>query len=203
VAKVAQNKDRRGGVPGAPSPAQPDDDRRTGSERRQFERVLVDLEVDYRADDTFLFAYITDISAMGIFVQTQSPEPIGTRLNLRFNVPGQRDPFELEGEVLWINPYRPGDRENLNPGMGIRFLDLEPAERERLTELVKTFAYLHDDAGKAAAALDGDDDDDGDDDGQAAGEDDDSDDDDEGKVLLDDLDGDEETMVDGRRPGRA
>ena len=106
---------------------------------------MVDIEVDYKSADNFLFAYITDISAMGIFVQTRGPEPIGTRLNLRFMVPGQAQPFELEGEVIWVNPYRPGDRENLNPGMGVRFVDLTQADRERLTELVKTFAYLDDD----------------------------------------------------------
>ena len=48
------------------------------AERRIHERVLVDLEVDYKADDTFLFAYITDISAMGIFIRTNAPEPPGT-----------------------------------------------------------------------------------------------------------------------------
>ena len=66
-----------------------DEDRRlvSGRDRRQFERVLVDLEVDYRCEDTFLFAYITDISAMGIFIRTNAPEPPGTRLNLRFTPP--------------------------------------------------------------------------------------------------------------------
>src|SRR6476660_7027373 len=88
-------------------------DRRTveGSDRRINERVLVDLEVDYKADNTFLFAYITDISAMGIFVQTNNPEPEGTRLNLCFKTPkalgGKR--MEVEGEVIWVNPHRPGD----------------------------------------------------------------------------------------------
>ena len=139
-----------------------DEDRRltSGRDRRQFERVLVDLEVDYRCEDTFLFAYITDISAMGIFVQTRSPEPAGTKLNLRFMVPGQDRPFELEGEVIWVNPYRPGDRENLNPGMGIRFMDLIQADRERLTELVKTFAYLDDDTIDDTGESERDDDDD-------------------------------------------
>ena len=118
------------------------EDRRTGVDRRRFERVLVDLEVDYKCEDTFLFAYITDISAMGIFVQTNSPEPAGTRLNLRFTPPGMGEALELEGEVIWVNPYRPGDRENLNPGMGIKFVDLTPELRQRLTEFVKTFAYL-------------------------------------------------------------
>ena len=136
---MASKKDRR-------ADAFPvDEDRRlTGRDRRQFERVLVDLEVDYKGEDTFLFAYITDISAMGIFVRTNTPEPAGTRLNLRFTPPGPgRAPFEFEGVVIWINPYRPG--ENLNPGMGVQFVDLAPGQREQLTELVKTFAYLDDD----------------------------------------------------------
>ncbi len=121
-----------------------DEDRRLGRERRQFERVFVDLEVDYRCEDTFLFAYITDISAMGIFVRTNNPEPPGTRINVRFSPPGMFT-LELEGQVIWINPYRPGDPENINPGMGIKFVDLTDHQRGQLTDLVKTFAFLGDD----------------------------------------------------------
>jgi type IV pilus assembly protein PilZ len=123
------------------------DDRRAGRDRRQFDRILVDLQVDYGCEDTFLFAYITDISAMGIFIRTNNPEPPGTRLNLRFTPPASGGTeLECEGIVIWVNPYRPGDRENLNPGMGIKFVDLTYDQRELLTELVKTFAYLDGDA---------------------------------------------------------
>jgi uncharacterized protein (TIGR02266 family) len=130
------------------------DDRRPGIERRQWERVLVDFEVDYGHDDTFLFAYITDISQMGIFVYTHTPEPAGTRLNLRFSPPGMT-PMECEGVVIWINPYRPGDRENLNPGMGIKFVDLTYEQREGIKELVRTFAYLSSDDDEHEAGGDG------------------------------------------------
>ncbi len=129
-------------------------DARRGSDRRIHERVLVDIEVDYRADETFLFAYITDISAMGIFVRTNNPEPEGTRLNLCFRVPpnipgggqlaGQM--IEVEGEVIWINPYRPDDAAR-QPGMGIQFVDLTPQQREVVMRMVRTFAYLDDDDG--------------------------------------------------------
>jgi type IV pilus assembly protein PilZ len=51
---------------------------------------MVDIEVDYKSADTFLFAYITDISAMGIFIRTNAPEPPGTLLNLSFTPPGGR-----------------------------------------------------------------------------------------------------------------
>lgn len=122
-------------------------DQRSGVDRRVHERVLVDIEVDYKADDTFLFAYITDISAMGIFVQTNNPEPIGTRLNLCFRTPAELGGalMEVEGEVIWVNPLRPGSSESRNPGMGIRFVDLSPAQRDEVLRMVRTFAYLNDD----------------------------------------------------------
>jgi len=117
-------------------------DRRRGRERRVHERVTMCLEVDYRCDDTFLFAYITDMSAMGIFIQTTSPKPPGTLLNLRFRVPdGKR--LDVDGRVIWVN--QPHGKDSINPGMGVQFVDLAPAQRDQILSLVRTFAYLSDD----------------------------------------------------------
>ena len=113
-----------------------------GRERRRAPRALVNLEVDYGDRDNFLFASIRDISATGLFVRTNTPEPPGTLLNVRFTPTGAEELLELEGKVIWINPYRPGDATNLNPGMGIRFTSLTGAQRHRLVDFVKTFAYL-------------------------------------------------------------
>jgi type IV pilus assembly protein PilZ len=111
-----------------------------GIERRQYERFDTSISVDYSSGDTFLFSYIQNISEMGIFIRSDTPLPIGTVLELRFAPDGQ-NAIELLGEVTWINPYRPfGD--NLNPGMGVRFRDLQPELRERIVELVRTVAYL-------------------------------------------------------------
>jgi type IV pilus assembly protein PilZ len=112
------------------------------AERRAAPRVLVDLEVDYASEDNYLFAYITDISETGIFVRTTSPEQPGTRLNLRFRPDDASDQIEIEGEVIWVNPYRPGAPDNLHPGMGIRFVGLDDDVRDRLLDLVRRFAYL-------------------------------------------------------------
>jgi type IV pilus assembly protein PilZ len=114
----------------------------SGPERRAHQRITVLLEIDYRADDTFLFAYITDISAMGIFVRTTQPEPPGTHLFLRFTPPGGAESIECEGDVIWINP--PRDGQSRNPGMGIQFITLSLEQRDQLLELVRTFAYLND-----------------------------------------------------------
>jgi type IV pilus assembly protein PilZ len=121
------------------------DDRRTAQDRREHERVLVSFEVDYRCDDTFLFAYITDLSAMGIFVQTSTPHAPGTQLNLSFKPPGGGPPIDIEGRVIWVNRPRPESPESRNPGMGVQFMDLTPPQREQIMGLIRTFAYLPDD----------------------------------------------------------
>jgi uncharacterized protein (TIGR02266 family) len=111
------------------------------AERRKAPRVLVDLEVDYASEENYLFAYITDISATGIFVRTTTPEDPGTHLNLRFSSE-HSEHLEVEGEVIWVNPYRPGTPDNLHPGMGIRFVSIDNELRDRLFELIRRFAYL-------------------------------------------------------------
>jgi type IV pilus assembly protein PilZ len=118
----------------APDPAPRRDD------RRSHDRYDVEWAVDCVAEDTFLYASIANISAMGIFVKTTEPVPVGTRLVMSFEPPGV-PPFKLEGEVAWINRVRP-DGDNPNPGMGVRFVNLHADERERLVGVIRTIAYV-------------------------------------------------------------
>jgi type IV pilus assembly protein PilZ len=120
-----------------------EDDDRTGADRREHQRFETSVAVDYASGDTFLFAYLTNISEMGIFIKTNDPLSVGTRLRLRFHV-DDSDPLVLDGEVAWINPYRPKG-ENINPGMGVRFIALSAERREQVVALVRTVAYLRDD----------------------------------------------------------
>jgi len=59
----------------------------------------------------------------GMFIRSFSPDPIGSRLNLSVYLPGEEEPYRVEGEVIHsiLPPVRAG-----SPGMGIRFLDMEP-----------------------------------------------------------------------------
>jgi len=113
-------------------------------ERREHARFETELSVDYADKETFLFAYITNISQMGIFISAKDPLPVGTNLRLRFGLPDE-EPLALEGEVVWVNPYRT-DGDNLNPGMGVRFHALSLARRERIVSIVRSIAYLEKDA---------------------------------------------------------
>jgi hypothetical protein len=137
------------------------------TDRRATTRVLVDLEVDCEGEGVYLFAISRDLSATGIFVRTLEPMAPGTRVNLRlsgipfdvaleepragtlgWSIAGEHAhaPRELaiEGEVAWVNPYRPGALENLDPGIGVRFVDVDDRTRGELMRLVRRIAYIDD-----------------------------------------------------------
>lgn len=93
-------------------------------EKRSHPRARVELRVDYKRVNSFLADYTKNISRGGTFIGTDKPLPIGTRLRFRISVPDVAVPINLTGEVAWIAPA--GDE----PGMGIRFVDLEGEARE-------------------------------------------------------------------------
>ena len=75
--------------------------------------------------------YLANISASGLFVQCASPRSKGTRLSLRFRLPGAPDPIHCpEAEVIWTRGY--GGRSGPTPGMGIRMCSLTQEVQARI-----------------------------------------------------------------------
>jgi type IV pilus assembly protein PilZ len=109
-------------------------------ERRKHVRILVRVLVDFESPDTYLYDYSSNLSEGGIFVETDTPHPIGTTLTLRFTLPGVDRVFEAKGEVKWQNNL--GEKGNLpvpdlGRGMGIQFADMEDSDREILQKYVR------------------------------------------------------------------
>jgi type IV pilus assembly protein PilZ len=123
-----------------PKSQRPLSERPPASDRRIADRIDVTWSVDCETEDTFLYANITNISEVGIFVRTDEPLEVGTRLTMKFAPPG-RDTLVLTGQVAWVNPIRML-ASNPNPGMGVRFIDLSQESRERLIDAVRTIAYV-------------------------------------------------------------
>ncbi len=113
-------------------------------EKRSAQRVEVMWSVDCETEDTFLYASIMNISKMGIFVRTDEPLPVGSELTLRFTPRGDEPTFTMQGRVQWVNRVHTFG-ENLNPGMGVKFVSLTPDQRERLVATIHTIAYLRND----------------------------------------------------------
>lgn len=119
-------------------------------DRRQADRVPVDIEVDYECQETFLYAYITDIGALGIFLRTNAPYVVGTRLNLAFKPPGESAALRVPGEVRWVSPLTESESRTRQPGMGVAFVDLTPEQRQRLIDLVQRMSYLEENGSLAS-----------------------------------------------------
>lgn len=83
---------------------------------------------------------IQDLHLEGAFVGTLSLPPEGTRVRLRLTTPTAWDPVLVDGEVRWVRTTRDGD-----PGFGVRFDPLGPAEAAALAELVEASAYEDED----------------------------------------------------------
>jgi type IV pilus assembly protein PilZ len=110
-------------------------------DRRHEQRAPIELKVEYKRLNTFLYDYTKNISKGGTFIKTDRPLEIGTVFLFRLQVPVLPKPIELRGEVRWVirsgeppPPHIPAGHE---PGMGIRFVYDSPAERELLERSVE------------------------------------------------------------------
>ncbi len=100
-------------------------------EHRETARAPIELKVDYKKLNSFFADYTKNISKGGTFIKTKKMLPLGTRFLFRLTVPGRDVPFQLNGEV--IHATATGDE----PGMGIRFVWSDPADRAAFEAVVE------------------------------------------------------------------
>jgi uncharacterized protein (TIGR02266 family) len=105
-------------------------------EQRDEPRAEVEVEVSYRSVQEFLSAYSRNISGGGIFIRTQQPLPLNREAHLRFTLPGIDRTFMVHGLVVWTNPHP--SRSSFPSGMGIKFMDLDPAAKKIVADFVES-----------------------------------------------------------------
>ena len=93
------------------------DDERRQNERREKTRVPFEIWIEETADDALYFQRSANISAGGVFLDQTIPHPIGTVVNVKFQLPGVNEEIEVKAEIVNI----PGNNQL---GMGMKFLDL-------------------------------------------------------------------------------
>jgi len=122
-------KDRRQGRP------DPRDDEeaveRRKSDRRSGNRVSVSLWVEEKKGEDLYFQQAGNLSVGGVFFERTIPHPIGTRVKLKFELPGKEGVIETTGEVV----STPGNQEGL--GAGVKFVNLDPVELRLIEEFIK------------------------------------------------------------------
>ena len=97
------------------------------TDKRFDERVTINKE--FESFDAFIQEYVTNISRTGVFIKSQTPLPIGTRVNLRFTViMDDIETVEGVGEVVRV--------EKDPPGMGVVFRELSAYSKGLIEKLL-------------------------------------------------------------------
>ncbi len=70
--------------------------------RRSTTRYDVSIPADIDIGDNSHALNITNLSLGGAFVHHDARLPIGTRVHLKFEIPGRTDPIDVGGSVRWV-----------------------------------------------------------------------------------------------------
>lgn len=101
------------------------DDQHGHEDRRRAERAAVNAEFESLTAATF----ISDLSELGVFVQTNRRTPVGTVVQLNFTV-------LLDDPVVLAAHGRVVRHQSNPPGMGIEFIDPSPELLLRISDVV-------------------------------------------------------------------
>jgi uncharacterized protein (TIGR02266 family) len=82
------------------------------SDRRYERRIAIDVV----HEGTSFSAQTRNISLGGVFIETETQLPFGAKVSLKFRIPTQTEPVEVDGQVRWLEMEDGHAR-----GIGIRF----------------------------------------------------------------------------------
>ena len=100
-------------------------------ERRIETRKTVNL--DFASVDEFIAEYVSNISRSGVFIKSEQPLPIGTRVTLKFTViMDDLETIEGVGEVVRTIEKAPG----VQAGMGVVFISLTGYSRQLVERIL-------------------------------------------------------------------
>ena len=108
---------------------------RQGAERRQHSRAELKTAINFGSDSNFYTGFTSDISEGGVFVATHTPLPVGSMIDLEFSIPDDGPPIRVKGEVRWSAEYN--EMSDGHPGLGVRFVGLTGADKQRIDKFVK------------------------------------------------------------------
>jgi len=95
--------------------------------RRSSPRVVLGIPIQYRFGNTIAAALTLNLSHGGIAIRTTSPLDGGSKIRVRFRMPGSKRDIDAEGHVAW------SDRR---VGMGIQFDTVDQAHQSIIDNFV-------------------------------------------------------------------
>jgi len=103
--------------------------------RRSEERVRVRIRISFKDVKDFFKAYIGDLGSEGLFIKTSKTLPVGTFLDLEFNLPEISRIMRTKSKVVWTRS-EDESTEKAPPGIGTEFIDMDPEDKRFLKDYV-------------------------------------------------------------------
>ncbi len=99
------------------------------SDRRTQARVPVEMWVEEASDNAVYFQRSANVSIGGLFLENSVPHPAGTRVTLRFTLPGDEADIRTAAVIV---------RTEIGPvlGMHLQFVDLPEEAAARIDKFV-------------------------------------------------------------------
>jgi uncharacterized protein (TIGR02266 family) len=108
--------------------------RRTLAER-EYARLDLEVAVDMASDHNFFTGFSCNLSGGGLFVATHRVMPVGTLLEVSFQLPDSDEPIVAQVEVRWVRDQN--ELSDCPPGMGLRFLSIDEEASARIQEFTE------------------------------------------------------------------
>lgn len=106
------------------------------TDTRESPRADVYASVDLFSEHNFWSGLTMNMSEGGLFVATHNVVPVGTRLVLHMVLPFENEPIVTLVDVRWTRSYT--DQEDVPPGLGLQFIDTDPAALAKIRNFVST-----------------------------------------------------------------
>jgi uncharacterized protein (TIGR02266 family) len=91
------------------------------------------VEIDVLHEGATFSTQTRNISLGGVFIVTETSLPFGAKLSLKFRIPTQTEPVEVDGQVRWLEAEDGHVR-----GIGIRFEGLRARDVWALNKFFET-----------------------------------------------------------------
>lgn len=106
--------------------------------RQGGERVSGKISISFKKAGDFFKSYIANLGEGGLFINTTKNLPVGSLLDLEFNLPDSDQAVNTKGKVVWTRS-QDISTEKIPPGMGIQFMDMNPDDKELLNNYIAKF----------------------------------------------------------------
>ena len=104
--------------------------------RRSFPRFNARFAVRFATVQDFVLEYAANISAGGVFVQTENPPPLNTVVQVEMELPGSSRSVPARAMVVHRVTKEEAKRRGTLAGMGVQFMDASDEFRSRIDSAI-------------------------------------------------------------------